>query len=95
LHQDDHRDEASLSDSDGPHTPLDGDSDNDFPEHSDSESQSTSETDDDHEYVNTEEDSPDGKDPRTKVLSVLELEDLFVTAAPNLSSEGESVFHSV
>ncbi|OAX44423.1 P-loop containing nucleoside triphosphate hydrolase protein [Rhizopogon vinicolor AM-OR11-026] len=85
LYQDAHRDEASLSDSDGPHTPRDDDSDDDFPEKSESESQSASETDYDHEYVHTEEDSPDGKDPRTKVLSVLELEDLFVAAAPDLS----------
>ena len=34
----------------------------------------------------TEEDTPDGQDSRTKVLSVLELEDLFISAAPDLSS---------
>lgn len=32
-----------------------------------------------------EEDSPEGRDPRAKVLSVLELEDLFLKMAPDLS----------
>jgi large subunit GTPase 1 len=40
-----------------------------------------------HSYLTTEEDSPDGRDPRTKVLSVLELEDLFFKTAPDLSSK--------
>ena len=34
-----------------------------------------------------EEDSEDARDPRARVLSVLELEDLFVKMAPDLSSE--------
>ncbi|KIP12574.1 hypothetical protein PHLGIDRAFT_98001 [Phlebiopsis gigantea 11061_1 CR5-6] len=34
-----------------------------------------------------EEDTEDGRDPRARVLSVLELEDLFVRAAPDLSGE--------
>lgn len=34
----------------------------------------------------TEEDSEDARDPRTRVLSVLELEDLFFRTAPDLSS---------
>lgn len=34
-----------------------------------------------------EDDSPDAKDPRARVLSVLELEQLFVNAAPDLSGE--------
>jgi len=34
----------------------------------------------------TEEDSEDTRDPRTRVLSVLELEDLFSRAAPDLTS---------
>ncbi|KAI0689891.1 P-loop containing nucleoside triphosphate hydrolase protein [Cytidiella melzeri] len=38
----------------------------------------------------TEEDSEDAKDPRTKVLSVLELEDLFLRTAPDLSSFTDS-----
>jgi large subunit GTPase 1 len=88
------QDEASLSDSDGPDTPSDSVSDDDFAEESvpESPSHSESETEDEHQYVLTEEDSPDGKDPRTKVLSVLELEDLFVTAAPDLSSEARLFF---
>ena len=32
------------------------------------------------------EEGPEAQDPRTKVLSVLELEDLFVRSAPDLSS---------
>lgn len=91
--EDAHTDEASFSDSDGPHTPHDDESGDDFPEksESESESQSTGESDDKHEYVHTEEDSPDGMDPRTKVLSVSELENLFVTTAPDLSSEAELI----
>ena len=37
-------------------------------------------------YLSGEEDSPDSHDPRAKVLSVLELEALFVEVAPDLSS---------
>jgi large subunit GTPase 1 len=48
---------------------------------------SESETDDEGVFLSGEEDTPDAKDPRAKVLSVLELEDLFVKAAPNLSCE--------
>lgn len=38
-------------------------------------------------YFSSEEDTPDGQDPRARVLSVLELEDLFIKTAPELSSE--------
>ena len=38
-------------------------------------------------YFSAEEDSPEGQDPRAKVLSVLELENLFERAAPDLSGE--------
>lgn len=34
----------------------------------------------------TEEDSEDARDPRTRVLSVLELENLFTKVAPDLTS---------
>lgn len=90
------QDEVSLSDSDGPDTPSDDVSEDDFTEEPVPKSppQSESDTDDEHQYVHTEEDSPDGKDPRTKVLSVLELEDLFVTTAPDLSSEARLFFVS-
>lgn len=37
------------------------------------------------DYFSTEEDTPEGQDPRARVLSVLELEDLFVKMAPDLS----------
>ena len=33
------------------------------------------------------DDGPDAQDPRTRVLSVLELEELFIKSAPDLSSE--------
>ncbi|KAJ7492797.1 hypothetical protein FB451DRAFT_1219608 [Mycena latifolia] len=36
-------------------------------------------------YFSAEEDSPEGQDPRAKVLSVLELENLFERMAPDLS----------
>ncbi|KAF9229092.1 P-loop containing nucleoside triphosphate hydrolase protein [Gyrodon lividus] len=78
----------SSSDSEGPHTPYDDDHGKDVPPDSDVDSDSD---DGRLRYVPTEEDTPDGRDPRTKVLSVLELEDLFVTAAPDLSTfEGPS-----
>ncbi|KAF8549042.1 P-loop containing nucleoside triphosphate hydrolase protein [Imleria badia] len=73
----------SSSDSEGPHTPDDHDEENDVPPDSDIDPTSDDER---FRYVPTEEDTPDGRDPRTKVLSVLELEDLFVSAAPDLSS---------
>lgn len=50
-------------------------------------SESGDSSSDEYKYVHTEEDTPDGRDPRTKVLSVLELEELFHMAAPNLSSK--------
>ena len=37
--------------------------------------------------LDVDEDTPEAQDPRTKVLSVLELENLFLTAAPELSSK--------
>lgn len=46
-----------------------------------------SESDDEGVYLSGEDDTPDAHDPRAKVLSVLELEDLFVKAAPDLSCE--------
>ena len=44
-------------------------------------------SDRDYLFSLNEEDTEDGRDPRARVLSVLELEDLFVRAAPNLSGE--------
>ncbi|KAF8213250.1 P-loop containing nucleoside triphosphate hydrolase protein [Mycena galopus ATCC 62051] len=41
-------------------------------------------------YFSAEEDSPEGQDPRAKVLSVLELENLFEKAAPDLSEFSSS-----
>ncbi|EJD03696.1 P-loop containing nucleoside triphosphate hydrolase protein [Fomitiporia mediterranea MF3/22] len=41
---------------------------------------------DDDLYFDAEEESEDSKDPRTRVLSVLELEALFVDSAPDLSA---------
>lgn len=40
----------------------------------------------DGRHLVEEDDSPDAQDPRTRVLSVLELEQLFINAAPDLSS---------
>lgn len=45
------------------------------------------ESQDEGMFLSGEEDTPDAKDPRARVLSVLELEELFVKAAPELSSE--------
>jgi large subunit GTPase 1 len=39
------------------------------------------------EMIYDDRDTPDGKDPRTKVLTVLELEDLFVKSAPPLEGK--------
>ncbi|KAI0068282.1 P-loop containing nucleoside triphosphate hydrolase protein, partial [Artomyces pyxidatus] len=41
-------------------------------------------------YFSDEEDTIDGQDPRAKVLSVLELEDLFKKSAPDLSAFSDS-----
>jgi large subunit GTPase 1 len=54
-------------------------------EEEDSGSEDESESDDEGLYL-SEEDSPDSQDPRARVLSVLELEALFVEVAPDLSS---------
>ena len=42
---------------------------------------------DEFPFIDEEEDSEDDQDPRARVLSVLELEDLFIRAAPPLSSK--------
>lgn len=64
-------------------------SDDEESDDSDAEDENSSEEDAEenkHLYQVTEEDNPDGRDPRAKVLSVLELEDLFLKTAPDLSS---------
>lgn len=65
---------------------------------SDEESSSEEERSDDSEsserrgsdhkglFIDEEEETPEATDPRAKVLTVLELEDLFAKAAPELSS---------
>ena len=47
-------------------------------------SEDNDESVDDELSFSTEEDTEDGADPRTKVLSVLELEALFLSSAPTL-----------
>lgn len=50
----------------------------------------TSDDDDDksgYSPLVVEEDTEDGRDPRARVLSVLELEDLFIRVAPNLNGQ--------
>lgn len=77
-----HDDEESSEDSDGPLTPSEdseGASDED-------DDDSGSHSHDEGMYLSGEEDSPEAQDPRAKVLTVLELEDLFNRAAPDLSS---------
>jgi large subunit GTPase 1 len=49
--------------------------------------ESQSESEDEGLYLSEDEHSSENRDLRAKVLSVLELEDLFVKAAPDLSSE--------
>lgn len=57
-------------------------------EDADAEDQNSSEGEhaEKHVYQVVEEDNPDGRDPRAKVLSVVELEELFIKTAPDLSS---------
>lgn len=79
-------DEDTDSSSEGQHTPHDKGSANG----SDSEAdrlglEEHEASDNEYRYVHTEEDSPDGRDSRTKVLSVLQLEELFLSSAPDLS----------
>jgi large subunit GTPase 1 len=53
-------------------------------------------SDDDDMYFSAKEDTSDNQDPRARVLSVLELEDLFVKVAPELSSkQGFLVSHGI
>jgi large subunit GTPase 1 len=65
----------------------DEDTDEDEEEESDDEPASESE----EFYFSAEEESPEGQDPRAKVLSVLELENLFEKAAPDLSGESFTI----
>ncbi|KAJ7293403.1 P-loop containing nucleoside triphosphate hydrolase protein [Mycena rebaudengoi] len=51
----------------------------------DSDDEDESDSDYEDFYFSAEEDSPEGQDPRAKVLSVLELEDLFERMAPDLA----------
>jgi len=60
----------------------DGDSDDDV---SVSDSHGQEESSEDDTYFSAEEDTTDGQDIRTKVLSAVELEELFLKAAPDLS----------
>ena len=47
----------------------------------------TSDNGDDAAYFSAEEDAADEHDPRTEILSAIELEELFLKVAPNLSGE--------
>lgn len=60
-------------------------SDEDSPAELSEEEYSSDEYEDGGAFLPIEE-GPDAQDPRTRVLSVLELEDLFVNSAPDLSS---------
>jgi large subunit GTPase 1 len=52
---------------------------------SDRGSENELESEDEGLYLSAEEESPNSQDPRARVLSVPELEDLFVKVAPDLS----------
>ncbi|KAJ7102112.1 hypothetical protein B0H15DRAFT_813235 [Mycena belliarum] len=71
---------------DGEDDPDESDDNEDF---EDSEAEEESEESDYEEpedfYFSAEEESPEGQDPRARVLSVLELENLFERMAPDLS----------
>ncbi|RDX51099.1 P-loop containing nucleoside triphosphate hydrolase protein [Lentinus brumalis] len=77
-----------------PATALDEDdadeSDDDSPSESSEDDYTDDESDDDRGAFLPIEEGPDAQDPRTKVLSVLELEDLFVKSAPDLSTFTDS-----
>ncbi len=77
-----------------PRTPLQGTGDADDSEESDDEApsdsdsraeESSSDDEDDKGVFLPIEEGPEASDPRTSVLSVLELEDLFVRSAPDLT----------
>ncbi|CCL98511.1 uncharacterized protein FIBRA_00510 [Fibroporia radiculosa] len=76
----------TSSSSDGEMSPEN----NDNPPTCSSDEQLQSEESDVGSAFSLEEDTPDTQDPRTKVLSVLELEDLFVKAAPDLTTFTDS-----
>lgn len=68
--------------------------------HTDGTDESESDADSeqsDHEdaYFSADEDTPEDNDPRAAMLSVLELEDLFLRLAPDLSSEWSCSFSCV
>ncbi|KAF7339623.1 p-loop containing nucleoside triphosphate hydrolase protein [Mycena sanguinolenta] len=67
------------------HADEDEESDNEADESEEEFSDDESSDESAEFYFSAEEDSPEGQDPRAKVLSVLELESLFEKAAPDLS----------
>ncbi|EGO05096.1 hypothetical protein SERLA73DRAFT_174095 [Serpula lacrymans var. lacrymans S7.3] len=85
---------GSESESDNPPTPSAESSDSEDIYNSaiqDEGSQSLGdETEDEYPNVLTEDDPLDGQDPRIRVLSVMELEDLFVTVSPDLDAFRDS-----
>ncbi|KAJ7630761.1 hypothetical protein FB45DRAFT_793431 [Roridomyces roridus] len=72
--------EAAGVENEEPEEPDDSTDEEDDSDDGESEYESADEF-----YFSEEEDSPAGRDPRAKVLSVLELEDLFQKMAPDLS----------
>ena len=73
-----------AADAEGGEHEVDG-SDEDSSAELSGEEYSSDESEDGGAFLPIEE-GPDAQDPRTRVLSVLELEDLFVNSAPDLSS---------
>ncbi|KAJ6627105.1 P-loop containing nucleoside triphosphate hydrolase protein [Mycena sp. CBHHK59/15] len=61
--------------------------DDDESESEDDEDDEESDYESEEFYFSAEEDSPEGQDPRARVLSVLELENLFERMAPDLSGK--------
>ncbi|KAG9222623.1 hypothetical protein CCMSSC00406_0004537 [Pleurotus cornucopiae] len=55
-----------------------------------SESESDASESEDEHYFSAEEDTTDGQDPRARVLSVLELEELFIKSSPDLTEFKDS-----
>lgn len=80
----------ALSSTEDPHSePEEAEDNSESPDPSDDEDDDEDESSEydteDDVYFSAEEDTEDGQDARTRVLSVLELEELFMHSAPDLS----------
>lgn len=77
--------DESINDVITPGDPPESEEESEGPDYSEDEDEDEDEDETDEVYLLAEEDTEDVADPRTRVLSVLELEALFMSCAPSLA----------